>query len=59
MEYNRCWQTFCKMENFNYRQNLLKVVTKKDLKKWLQENPMPKNWKNKNKYAWAYENMPF
>lgn len=42
----------------DYKTEILKRVSEKELNEWLKRNPMPENWQDKNPYSWAYTEMP-
>lgn len=42
----------------NYEYEMLKKVSVNELEEWLNRNPMPKNWHDRNRYSWAYTEMP-
>jgi len=42
----------------NYKQELLKLTTQKEVDHWLKTNPMPKYWEHGDVYSWAYLEMP-
>lgn len=44
--------------NDRYKDKLLKKVSEKELNEWLKKNPMPYEWEDRNKYSWAYTEMP-
>jgi hypothetical protein len=41
----------------NYKEEILKLVSKKELDEWLKRNPKPSYWQG-DKYSWAYTEMP-
>jgi hypothetical protein len=41
----------------NYKKELLKVASEKEVEEWIIRNPMPKEWQG-DKYSYAYTEMP-
>ncbi len=41
-----------------YKNEILKFVSEKEVDEWLKRNPMPNYWQDKDKYSWAYTEMP-
>lgn len=42
----------------DYKKELLKLISEKELNIWLEKNPMPDEWEDRDRYSWAYTEMP-